>query len=436
MSIARSPHLLALPEHRARLRPSWRWFADRSLRRHGRVALERRRGPGQAREVAAVWSTPPASISGKAALREAIELVRRLQRRPSPTRKGRANHGRTSSEETHQPAPDTAAILRHPRARCGPRRGADHDGGQRRHGAAPVQVLQGDGEDREAHAHLRGPCGRRRAAHRRRSPAAERQVVPRHGERRAGVPGRLQAPRDLAGEDPQDVTSAASSGAPRLLPTVRARGSRYSYRCAGCGRCCYDKLIHLNPYEVLRLARRRGLSTSELIARYTSDAGTVLASDAGGACVFLEQGGCAVHADRPLVCRLYPLGRVVGDDGAERFVELEPHPASAGSHGEDGSVAEWLEHQGAAPYIEAAARYHAVLERMVALLEQAPGAPPSLDEALADAGAELDETTRVMDLDATIADYAARKRLALPGDLERQVELHLESLNEWLDEME
>ena len=59
--------------------------------------------------------------------------------------------------------------------------------------------------------------------------------------------------------------------------------------------------------------------------------GWPLSADAWDAqMLFLGERGCTVHADRPLVCRLYPLGRHIDEHGAESFYHLEPHPQTEG----------------------------------------------------------------------------------------------------------
>jgi uncharacterized protein len=136
---------------------------------------------------------------------------------------------------------------------------------------------------------------------------------------------------------PRDEYSPAAP----LRPVVRTRESAYSYDCRACGRCCHDKLIPVNPYEIARLASNRGLSTTEAIERFT-DGGVALAVGDDGACVFLGAGGCLVHPDRPLVCRLYPLGAVADHEGHEVFVELEAQPGSDGRSGAEGTVADYL----------------------------------------------------------------------------------------------
>jgi Fe-S-cluster containining protein len=84
---------------------------------------------------------------------------------------------------------------------------------------------------------------------------------------------------------------------------------RFSYVCHACNRCCRNKAIRVSPYEILRLARHVGISTTQFIESYTEAGGTVLPSKENGDCCFLGERGYSVHPDRPLACRLYPLAR-------------------------------------------------------------------------------------------------------------------------------
>ncbi|MDE1947958.1 MAG: YkgJ family cysteine cluster protein [Burkholderiales bacterium] len=80
--------------------------------------------------------------------------------------------------------------------------------------------------------------------------------------------------------------------------------------------CCSNIDISLTPYDVLRLARRQDLSTTEFLWKYTVPyemekdgiAGVKLKPvDGGTACRFMESAGCSVYADRPTACRYYPV---------------------------------------------------------------------------------------------------------------------------------
>lgn len=241
-----------------------------------------------------------------------------------------------------------------------------------------------------------------------------------------------------------------------LLPVLRTRQSAFSYTCNGCNRCCYGKRIQLNPYELTRLARNRGVGTAELIRRYTRD-GTALRTRSDGACVFLGDRGCTVHPDRPLACRLYPLGRVGAPDGTETFVELEAHPESAGCYEGEGTVASYLEEQEVAPYLRAANRYRELLSRIVAALQArsersqeegseasrnheqgddparfelevrpSGGEPSSADEPTEANG--LPDARDLLDVDGVVAAHCRRVGRQLPRTVDEAIELHLEAI--------
>jgi Fe-S-cluster containining protein len=223
------------------------------------------------------------------------------------------------------------------------------------------------------------------------------------------------------------------------LPVVRDRASPFFYRCGCCTRCCFDKVIPLGPYEVARLARNRGTSTADFLARYTTPAGTALLSREDGSCVFLDEHGCGVHADRPLACRLYPLGRIVGANGVEYFVEVEPHPETAGIYGTDGTVSDYVTAQGIEAYTRAADLYHGVLVRVAQLLEEVEGSGELLSgaaekHAAGDVGPY--DFAAWLDVDASVADHCRAHGLEVPRDLDEKIAMHVRALGEWLDGFE
>jgi uncharacterized protein len=145
--------------------------------------------------------------------------------------------------------------------------------------------------------------------------------------------------------------------------------SPFSYHCGACSRCCEGKAIRVGPYEVLRLARHFGLTTTEFIAQHTQSGGTVLQTVKGN-CSFLGPGGCTVHADRPLACRLYPLGMQVSAEGERTFGSLHPHPKTEGSYGTQGTVADYLESQQVGPFLAANDSYEKLYDHMVSALAE------------------------------------------------------------------
>jgi len=218
------------------------------------------------------------------------------------------------------------------------------------------------------------------------------------------------------------------------LPVVRESDSPFSYQCNSCCRCCYGRRIQVNPYELARLARNLGITTTDVIARFTISDGTALQSRADSACVFLGPAGCTVHSDRPLVCRLYPLGRIVREDGSAIFIDQAPHPQTEGVYGEDGTVRAFLESQGVAPYLAASDRYYALYRRLM-----------TPDSSAGDHGSAPD--VRSGDGEATIADIDPRAfidaDLALqldageaafaPMDAAELMERHIAIIERWLN---
>ena len=216
-------------------------------------------------------------------------------------------------------------------------------------------------------------------------------------------------------------------------PTFDARDENFGYVCHRCLKCCHNKRIQLNPYEVARLARHCGLTTSAFRAAWTEDgAGLILGQTANGACVFLGSAGCTVHPDRPLACRLYPLGRHVRGNGAESFCHIEPHPQSYGEFTRTGTIREFLAAQAAGDFIQAADAYflwlcaahdglHDASER-----DAATSCPEDTDLSSSLA-------CDLLDMDNAIAVYCTATGVAEPADMEARKELHLAILYQHLE---
>jgi len=81
--------------------------------------------------------------------------------------------------------------------------------------------------------------------------------------------------------------------------------------------CCMNIDIMLTPYDIIRLKRRLGISSTEFLRLYTepfefgrdSVAGVKYKPKEGtNACQFVTDEGCSVYEDRPTACRYYPVG--------------------------------------------------------------------------------------------------------------------------------
>lgn len=206
------------------------------------------------------------------------------------------------------------------------------------------------------------------------------------------------------------------------------RSEAFGYTCRRCSRCCRNKLIQVNPYEIARLARNRGQSTGAFRAASTDDgAGNYLRREPDGTCIFLGPEGCTVHADRPLVCRIYPLGRRVTADGVESWSHTPPHPQTEGVYTHDGTIADFIAAQGAEPFMRAADEYVAWVRRALSVL----GAPPR--RSAGDAGQTPDD---LLDMDTAIAQHCAANGVGEPADIEARKDLHLAILHRQLDQLE
>ncbi|MCI9142634.1 MAG: YkgJ family cysteine cluster protein [Lachnospiraceae bacterium] len=96
--------------------------------------------------------------------------------------------------------------------------------------------------------------------------------------------------------------------------------------CRGCYKCCtgMGNSVVLDPYDVYRLQKGLGKEFSGMLAEQWVElnvtGGVILPNlkmiGEEEECAFLNQEGrCSIHAVRPGVCRLFPLGRVYDEKG-------------------------------------------------------------------------------------------------------------------------
>ena len=95
--------------------------------------------------------------------------------------------------------------------------------------------------------------------------------------------------------------------------------------CEGCSACCkgMGNSVVLDPYDVWRLEKGLGIPFMQMIGKQVMLSvvdGLILPSlnmeTEAGQCPFLNEAGrCSIHAFRPGICRLFPLGRYYHDGG-------------------------------------------------------------------------------------------------------------------------
>ena len=185
----------------------------------------------------------------------------------------------------------------------------------------------------------------------------------------------------------------------------------------------------MNPYEIVRLADHLKIGTAEFLEKYITPGEPFLLFLENNACVFLTDKGCSVHSDRPLVCRLYPLGQHLTGEGVEHFRCLKLQSGCSGDLGENGTVTAFLDSQEVRPYMEAAEKYLRLFYRLYDTMYQL-----SNEKDIED----LPQTSIVnplllkewFDVDGAIDLYCDEKQLTIPTDIARRMEIHILALED------
>jgi uncharacterized protein len=227
-----------------------------------------------------------------------------------------------------------------------------------------------------------------------------------------------------------------------------SRESAFAYTCNRCMSCCHDAHIALDPYEIARLARNRNITTTELIADYLTEGGVVLRNREDTSCVMLGAEGCTVYADRPQICRTYPLKRLRGSDG-EVFGQFLPFRTSTGVYGKQGTISDFLKGQDVDEVFTAKERYFDLAGRIAAVLAEAVKRAPHLFAAIRDLidsrcelrGLDLRKSPNCrqpgaipswIDVDRVVSDHCLAHRIEVPASIDEKIALHMRAIEERL----
>ena len=153
-----------------------------------------------------------------------------------------------------------------------------------------------------------------------------------------------------------------------------------SSSCAGCGACCrgMSDTIVPDPYDVWQMGLITGKTFEELMGAGIDlhvEEGVILPhlmmkKDTGG-CYFLgEDGRCTIHAYRPGICRLFPLGRQYDEEKTSYFIVPEGCVKGGLSKVR---IDKWL----GIPDLPAYERYKAQWHSLIRLLKARIAAEPS-----------------------------------------------------------
>lgn len=127
--------------------------------------------------------------------------------------------------------------------------------------------------------------------------------------------------------------------------------------CAGCSACCQGmgKSVVLDPLDVHRLIVGSGMTFESLMKEHIElnvVDGVILPNlkmaGKDEACGFLNaEGRCSIHAYRPGICRLFPLGRIYEDGGFRYFLQV--HECKKGNRSKV-KVKKWIDMPDAKKY--------------------------------------------------------------------------------------
>jgi len=131
-------------------------------------------------------------------------------------------------------------------------------------------------------------------------------------------------------------------------------------------KCCGDVNIFLSPYDVLRMKKRLGMTSTEFLEKHAllpvqKDMRTPvvllkMTEAEGKSCPFLSEEGCGIYSDRPWPCRMYPVGLASSKDTpdgwqGERFYFLMEEEGCEGfCEAREWTVSQWMEDQGVGEY--------------------------------------------------------------------------------------
>ena len=147
--------------------------------------------------------------------------------------------------------------------------------------------------------------------------------------------------------------------------------------CKGCHTCCQGmgESILLDPYDFYQLQLATGLGFASLMQKkiaLTMEQGIILPhlkmQEQTDACAFLNtEGRCSIHAHRPGLCRLFPLGRKFDEQGLRYFL-LEN--ACQIKNKTKVKVKKWLEIPALSQYEEFLISWHDLRKELMAFVKR------------------------------------------------------------------
>ena len=138
------------------------------------------------------------------------------------------------------------------------------------------------------------------------------------------------------------------------------------FKCKQCGYCCDHTYIQLYPFDIKNICSSLGISTKEFHEKYS-----MFKSMDGiprcflrnrPKCPFKENNKCTIYDNRPVRCRLFPLGRVFQED--EIIYVLPEDKCQGFDTGKKQTIAEWIENENVTESDELTSKWNSFLIKL------------------------------------------------------------------------
>lgn len=138
----------------------------------------------------------------------------------------------------------------------------------------------------------------------------------------------------------------------KLLNKKLDQNHKFEFKCNQCGKCCEDRSdIILSAMDLHRIANYLCLDPESIIQRYcniiighSSKLPLVVLKPVGRkkVCPFLNNRKCSIHEVKPILCAIYPIGRIYEFSADEPKVGYIFNDIECGEKGTFQTVAEWM----------------------------------------------------------------------------------------------
>ncbi len=142
---------------------------------------------------------------------------------------------------------------------------------------------------------------------------------------------------------------------------------------------CYNReenRILLTPYDAFTLRKQLNIPSTQFAEKYGK---IILGSNSeyplmilnneyfdenNDICTFLRQDGCSVYKSRPLVCRMFPLGRIADKEGSSYFFLTKTDSCCKSGEGKEHQLESWLKETKTDEYIDWSDRFHSLVSEI------------------------------------------------------------------------